>query len=149
MGPCMYRWFVFLISSGIRKNEIRHIGPFFSFRVHYEKRNTVRFPFFVFLTAYGMGKTSGATVVFPFFALLEMRNTKTGPGRISFSLLPVYDLYLLFDFLTGSCNWRGYSTMWIRCVTGVQWDAVRVDKLGSLFYIQQARYIACTNGQQV
>ena len=24
----------FLISSGIRKNEIRHLGPFFSFRVH-------------------------------------------------------------------------------------------------------------------
>ena len=90
-------------SACTTKNEIRFVFRFSFFSLHTEWEKQV-----------------APLSFFRFFALPEMRNTKTGPGRISFSLLPVYDLYLLFDFLTGSCNWRGYSTMWIRCVTGVQ-----------------------------
>jgi len=73
-----------------------------------EIRYTVRISFFVFLTAYGMRKTSGATFVcrlLPCEIVPEMRNAENGTfQRIScFVFLvirePVYNLYLLFDFL--------------------------------------------------
>jgi len=67
--------------------------------------NTVRISFFVFLTAYGMRKTSGATVVFRLLLgeiMPEMRNAENGTfKRISCFVFfvirePVYDLYLCY-----------------------------------------------------
>jgi len=67
-------WLLVLISSVMRKNEIRHLVPFFPFRVHKEKRKSFHVSFFVFLAEYGMRKTSGASR-FSFFASPEIRNT--------------------------------------------------------------------------
>jgi len=66
-----------------RENEKRHLGRtvFLITRAQRKTKygNTARISFFVFLTAYGMRKTSGATVVFRLFRgeiVPEMRNAE-------------------------------------------------------------------------
>ena len=71
-----------------RENEKQHLGPFFLIPRAQRKTkygNTVRISFFEFLTAYGMRKTSGATVVFSSFAWLNRAgNEECGKWNVTY-----------------------------------------------------------------
>ena len=114
-------------SHFVRYQEKRNTTSWIVFLIPRALRKTKNVSCFVFLTPHGMRKTSGATVVFRFFASPEMRNTKNGSWRISFSLLPVI---WLFGGIDGSSYWRGYHV-----ATVCHWRAWRCARwqLGRLF----------------
>jgi len=64
-----------------KENEKRHLEPFFSFRVHKEKRIQQYGSYFVFRISHCVRneKNEWRHCRFSFFALPEMRNTKNGP----------------------------------------------------------------------
>ena len=104
IGPCIYRGFVFLIHSCIKKNEKRNRTPFF--KLPLLTRNAIYSFRTYFRIPYSLRNAQNRSVFRFFHQHTHLKNEKNGKRLrdsvqcgMSFSVLPKYDPYLAIFYL--------------------------------------------------